>query len=201
MTARKDTRMIRRENATKSKGQPVTLLGPELKVGMRAPEFSLTAADMSTVKLSDTRGKTRLLVVVLSLDTSVCEIESARFNKELEKMPGDFVAYVISVDLPFAQKRVCGLQDITRVKALSAYKDRSFGEAYGLLMEGLYLLARAVIIVDPVDMVRYVQLVPEVSQEPDYAAALEALKGELVALPNRLTDSALHLPQGPDKPA
>ena len=153
-------------------GSPVDLSGPELKVGDHAPEsFTLTANDLSPVPGSALAGKPRILVTAPSLDTPVCDLEGRRFNKEAAAIPG-LEVYVISMDLPFAQKRWCGAAGVDRVKTLSDYNARSFGLAYGVLWAGPQLLARAVFVVDRDDHVRHVEYVREITTEPDYAAAL-----------------------------
>ena len=166
---------VKRENAVTMHGKAVTLVGPELKVGDSAPDFSLAAQNLTTVTLADSAGKTRMLITVPSLDTGTCERETVEFNKRLVGLSDDIVVHVISKDLPFAQTRFCGAKDITVMQALSAYKDDSFGTAYGVMMEGNHLLARAIFIVDPSGKVSYVQLVPEVADEPNYDEVLDAL--------------------------
>lgn len=165
-----------RAGAVTFKGNPLTLVGPELKAGQRAPAFQLTANDLSTATLASTAGKTRLVSIVPSLDTPVCDIQTRRFNQEAAKLPGDIAVLTVSMDLPFAQKRWCGAAGADKVQTLSDYKDHSFGEAYGLRIKELGLLARAIIVIDPSDTVRYVELVKEVTNQPDYDAALDALK-------------------------
>ncbi len=156
------------------RGQPVTLLGPELKTGQKAPDFRVLANDLSEVTLADSAGKVRLISVVPSLDTGVCDRQTRRFNEEATKFP-EVEVLTISMDLPFAQARWCGAAGVERVKTLSDHREASFGLAYGLLIKELRLLTRAVVIVDQDDVVRYVQIVPEVGTDPDYEAALAAL--------------------------
>lgn len=157
-------------------GNPLTLLGPEIKVGDKAPAFQLLDNGLQPVSLADSAGKIRLLTVVPSLDTPVCDTMGRQFNQQAAQLPADVVVYTVSVDLPFAQARWCGNAGIERVKTLSDYQDRAFGLAYGLLIKELKLLARAVLVVDRDDTVRYVQLVNEVVDEPDYQAALAAVQ-------------------------
>lgn len=152
----------------------MTLLGPELKVGQKAPEFKALATDLSEVTLADSAGKVRLISVVPSLDTGICDRQTRRFNEEATKFPSVEVL-TISMDLPFAQARWCGAAGVDRVQTLSDHREASFGLAYGLLIKELRLLTRAVIIVDAEDTVRYVQIVPEVGTDPDFEAALKAL--------------------------
>lgn len=156
------------------KGNTVTLLGPEIKVGQKAPDFVVLANDLSEVTLADTKGKVRLISVVPSLDTGVCDRQTRRFNEEATRFPSVEVL-TISMDLPFAQARWCGNAGVDRVTTLSDHRDASFGLAYGLLIKELRLLARAVLVVDADDIVRYVQIVPEVGTDPDYEGALQAL--------------------------
>lgn len=159
------------------KGNPVTLLGNEVKVGDSAPDFEVTANDMSAVKFSAYRGKVCIICSVPSLDTSVCDRETRRFNEEAGKLGSDVTVLTISMDLPFAQKRWCGAAGVQNVQTLSDYRDASFGEAYGVLIKELRLLARAVFVVDKNGIIRYIQTVNEVSSEPDYEAVLEAVRG------------------------
>lgn len=158
------------------KGNPMTLLGPDLNVGDHAPEFRVVDTDLNSVNLADSAGKVRLITVVPSLDTGVCDTMTRQFNEKAAELPEDVVVYTISMDLPFAQKRWCGNAGIDRVKTLSDYQDRSFGLAYGLLIDELKLLARAVFVVDAEGKVAYRQIVSEVTEEPDYQAALQAVK-------------------------
>ena len=165
-----------REGAVKFKGNPAALLGPELKVGERAPDFQVVDNGLQPVTLATDAGKIRLVAVVPSLDTPVCDAMTRQFNQDAAALPDSVVVYTVSVDLPFAQKRWCGNAGIDKVKTLSDYQERSFGLNYGLLLKELKLLARAVIVIDQQDKVSYVELVPEVTNEPDYTAALEAVK-------------------------
>ena len=166
-----------RAGAVTFKGQPMTLLGPELHVGDPAPEFSLTAGDLSNVTrdiLLDEGRRAALLIAVPSLDTSVCSLESQKFNRRLGEIPGDIQAAVVSLDLPFAQARWCTAQGDVKLQMLSDYRDRDFGVNYGLLIRELGLLARAVIVIAKDGTVSYVQVVREIADEPDYDAALRA---------------------------
>lgn len=161
------------------KNNPVTLLGPDLAVGDSAPEFRVVDTDLSSVTLADSAGQVRLITVVPSLDTGVCDTMTRNFNAKAAELPENVIVYTISMDLPFAQKRWCGNAGIDRVKTLSDYQDRSFGLAYGLLIDELKLLARAVYVIDANGKVVYRQIVPEVTEEPDYDAALEAVKKQI----------------------
>lgn len=164
-----------RHGAATFKGDPLTLIGPELKVGSKAPEFQVLAQDLSPVTLSSLKGKTLLISVVPSLDTPVCDAQTRRFNEEAAKLPNAQVL-AVSMDLPFAQKRWCGAAGIERVKVVSDHKDASFGKAYGVLIKELRLLSRAIFLVDTTGTVRYVEYVPEVASHPNYEAALAAAR-------------------------
>src|SRR5882724_8954035 len=166
-----------RKNGTTLKGNPFTLVGPEVKVGQKAPEFTALAGDLSPVTLASSKGKTRLLVSVPSLDTPVCDSETRRFNEEASKLGGVEIL-VVSVDLPFAQGRFCQTAGIKNVKCLSDHRDVSFGKAYGTLIKELRLLSRAIFVVDAMDTVIYVEYVPEVGSHPNYDNALNALKAK-----------------------
>ncbi len=157
-------------------GMPLTLLGDGVGVGDKAPQFSLLDNDLGAVGLSDFKGKVCLLVTVPSLDTPVCDVEARRFNEEAAGLGPDVAVLVVSMDLPFAQKRWCGAAGIERVQTLSDHRDASFGQAYGILVKELRLLARAVFVVDQEGLIRYAQLVGEIAEEPDYGAALDAAK-------------------------
>lgn len=172
--------MVETKRAVNLKGKPMTLVGPEIKVGQKAPPFRLLAMDMSEVELSQSRGKIRLLSVVFSLDTGVCDLQTQRFEAEASKSK-DVVIYAISMDLPFAQARYCGAHNISNLKTLSDHREASFGRAYGVLIEKLRLLSRAIFIIDGNDIVRYVEYVPEVAQHPDYDRAIEGLKNVIAA--------------------
>ena len=160
------------------KGNPLTLIGTEITVGQKAPEFAVLDNELSPVSLSAFAGKKIIIASVPSLDTAVCDIEARKFNEKATHLGDDVVILFISMDLPFAQKRWCGGAGVERVQTLSDHRDASFGESYGVLIKELRLLARAVFVIDAEGIVRYVQLVNEVTQEPDYDAALKAV-GEL----------------------
>jgi thiol peroxidase len=167
---------IERPNAVTSKGSPLTVIGPALKAGDKAPDFRLLANDMSEVTLADSAGKVRLISVVPSLDTKLCDMQTRRFNQEAADFGDDVVVLTVSVDLPFAQKRWCGAAGVERVQTLSDHRDMNFGQAYGTHVKELRQERRSVFIVDKDDVIRYVQYVPEMSEHPDYDAALAALK-------------------------
>jgi thiol peroxidase len=165
-----------RTGAITFKGGPMTLLGPELKVGDPAPDFSCVDGSLQEVKLASSAGKTRLFSVVPSLDTQVCAIQTRKFNEEAVKLAGDVVVYTVSVDLPFAQGRFCGAESADKVVPISDYKFRSFGQNYGVLIKELMLLARSVFVVGPDDKIKYLEIVREVTDQPDYAKALAAVQ-------------------------
>ena len=166
--------MVEREGAITMKGNPLTLIGPELKAGDLAPDAVLVANDLSEVSLSSFKGKKVILSVVPSLDTPVCDLQTKKFNQEALKLP-DVTVLTISKDLPFAQKRWCGAAGASAVKTLSDYRG-NFGETYGVLIKGLGLLARSVFVINESGKVTYIQLVKEVAHEPNYDEVLEALK-------------------------
>ncbi|MBZ4659990.1 MAG: thiol peroxidase [Desulfacinum sp.] len=168
--------MAERPGAVTMRGAPLTLVGDEVSVGTKAPDFQALNNDLQPVSLSQFQGKVVVLSSVPSLDTPVCDMETRRFNQEAENLGDDVVILTLSMDLPFAQKRWCGAAGVTRVITLSDHRDASFGQAYGVLIKELRLLARAVFVVDREGVVRHVQLVKEIAEEPDYAAVLEAVR-------------------------
>ncbi len=157
------------------KGNQITLLGNEVKVGDKAPNFTVLANDLSEVTLDNSKGNVRLISVVPSLDTGVCDAQTRRFNEEAASLPNVKIL-TISVDLPFAQKRWCGAAGIENVQTLSDHRDLSFGEAFGVAIQELRLLTRAVFVVDSNDTVTYVEYVPEATDHPNYEAAIAAAK-------------------------
>lgn len=157
-------------------GNPLTLLGPTLATGQSVPPFQLVDNELRPVALADSAGSIRLITVVPSLDTGVCDTMTRTFNQKAARLPDGVVIYTVSLDLPFAQARWCGNAGIERIITLSDYQERSFGLDYGLLIKELKLLARAVLVVDRDGILRYFQLVPEVTDEPDYQAALDAVQ-------------------------
>jgi thioredoxin-dependent peroxiredoxin len=168
--------MKERTGLVTMRGNPVTLLGDELKVGDAAPDFTVVANDLSPVQMSSFRGKVCIISVVPSLDTPVCDIQTRRFNQEAAALGADVAILTISVDLPFAQARWCGAAGVSAVKTLSDYKDLSFGHAFGMVMKEFRLLARAIFVVDQDGKIRYIELVKEIATEPDYQAALDAAR-------------------------
>jgi thiol peroxidase len=168
--------MQKRPNAVTFKGNPFTLVGPQLKPGDKAPDFhALSGLDIIT--LAQTPAKARLFSVVPSLDTPVCSMQTKKFNDSLATLKDKAAAYTISLDLPFAQKRFCSAENVTNMQNLSDVHDHSFGQNYGVLIEGLplALLARAVFVVDKNGTITYAEYVPEVGAHPNYDAALNAL--------------------------
>lgn len=167
-----------RAEAVTFKGNAMTLAGEEVKVGQEAPEFGLTYLKdgFQTMTPECLKGKPSILSVVPSLDTGVCAIQTKKFNEELASMGDKINAVTVSLDLPFAQGRFCTAEGISNMQTGSDYKDRSFGENWGVLIEELKLLARAVFVLDADGKVTYAEVVPEVTDEPNYDAALEALK-------------------------
>jgi thiol peroxidase len=168
--------MKERTGIVTMKGNPVTLMGKEIQVGDTAPDVELTATNLSPVRLSGYRGKVCVISSVPSLDTPVCDMETRRFNKEAAALGEDVAILTVSMDLPFAQSRWCGAAGVDRVVTLSDHRTAEFGEAYGVLIKGIRLLARAVFVVDREGVVRYVQTVGEIASEPDYDAAIAAAK-------------------------
>jgi len=168
--------MSERKNIVKSKGNPLTLLGNEVNVGDKAPEATVLDENLQPVSLSDFKGKVILLATVPSLDTPVCDTETRRFNKEAADLGDDVVILTVSMDLPFAQKRWCGAAGIDKVKVYSDYRDASLGNAFGILIKELRLLARTVFVIDREGVVKYIQYVEETGTEPDYAEVMEAVK-------------------------
>ena len=168
--------MSERTGLVTMKGNPLTLTGEVVKIGQKAPDFVALNNDLSPVSLSSYAGKVVVISSVPSLDTPVCDLQTRRFNSEAAALGPDVVILTLSMDLPFAQKRWCGAAGVESVITLSDHRDASFGTAYGLLIKELRLLARAVLVVDKHGVLRYQQLVPEVTQEPDYDTALTAAK-------------------------
>ena len=167
-----------RKGAVTMKGNPLDLVGPELKAGDPAPDFTCVGAGMAVITGKETAGKARMFSVVPSLDTPVCSIQTKRFADTLASLGDKVAAYTVSTDLPFAQARFCSDAKITNLVNLSDAHDHSFGEHFGVLIQGLPvpLLARAIFVVDAKDTIRYVEIVPEIATEPNYDSAMEALK-------------------------
>lgn len=168
-----------RAGAITFKGNPMTLIGDEVKVGQPAPEFTSHRYEggMKTVTVADLKGKPTLISVVPSLDTPVCALQTKHFNKDLGAFGDKVRAVTISLDLPFAMNRFCGAEDIKNLMAVSDYQNRSFGTAWGMLIDELKILARGIFVLDADGKVVYAETVKEVTNEPNYEAALTALKG------------------------
>jgi len=167
--------MQERPGSVTMRGNPLTLVGPEIIVGQKAPDFTLVNNEMGTVSLADYAGMALALVSVPSLDTPTCAIETRRFNAEAAKLGANVRILTVSMDLPFAQKRWCGAMGIDKVETLSDHRDASFGLGYGVLIKELRLLARAVFVVNTAGIVTYAELVKEIADEPFYDGVLTAL--------------------------
>ena len=168
-----------RHGAVTFKGNPLTLVGDEVQVGSAAPDFDLTCfgpGGMEHIRKSDLLGKPTIISVVPSLDTPVCQVQTKTFNRELAGLGAKVNALTVSLDLPFAMSRFCGAEDIKAMRNGSDYMDRAFGKNWGLLIDELKILARAVFVLDGQGVVRHAEVVKEVASEPDYAAALTGLK-------------------------
>ncbi len=170
-----------RAGAVTFKGTPMTLAGNEVKAGQPAPDFTVHYFEggLKTISLSDLKGRPTLLSVVPSLDTGVCQIQTKRFNEELSSLADKVNAVTISLDLPFAMNRFCGAEEVKNMKVGSDYQDRNFGQNYGVLIEELKLLARGVFVLDKDGKVVYAEVCPEVTGQPTYEKAIEALKAQL----------------------
>ncbi|MFB3825719.1 MAG: thiol peroxidase [Bryobacteraceae bacterium] len=166
---------MERTGAVTLKGNPFTLIGPELKPGEKAPDFTVVDTTLKPVTLRDTGNKVRIISVVPSLDTPVCDAQTKRFNDEVAKLPGVEVL-AVSMDLPFAQRRWCDTFAVDHVRMLSDHKDGSFGSSYGTLIKELRIESRAIFVLDPDNTIRYVEYVPEVTEHPNYEAALNAAR-------------------------
>ena len=163
-------------NAITMHGNPLTLTGKEISVGDPASDFVALNTDLKPVRLSEYQGKVVVISAVPSLDTPVCDMQTRRFNSEATQLGDDVVILTLSMDLPFAQKRWCGAAGVDKVVTLSDHKNAEFGESFGMLIKELRLLARAVFVIDREGVVRYIQLVKEVSSEPEYEPVLAAIK-------------------------
>jgi len=165
-----------RKGAVTMRGNPMTLVGPEIKVGQKAPNFNVVGKAMQPATLEQFKGKVKVITTIPSIDTPVCDAETRRFNEEASKLPGDVEILSVSMDLPFAQARWCGAAGVDKVTTLSDWRSANFGTNYGALIKELHLLARAVFVVDKNDNVTYVEYVKEVANQPNYEAALDAAK-------------------------
>jgi len=157
-------------------GNPITLVGNQVKVGDKALDFTALDNTLKPVRFSEFKGKVKLISVFPSIDTSVCSIQNKKFNDAASEFGDKVVFIAISNDLPFALKRFCGAEGISNLVTLSDHRDVEFGNNYGFLIKELRLLARGVVVVDKNDVIRYVEYVPEVGQEPNYSAAINAVK-------------------------
>jgi len=166
---------MERPGATTLRGNPLTVLGPALKPGEKAPDFKAVDDSLKDVNLAGTGDGIRIFSVVPSLDTPVCDAQTKRFNEEAGKLP-DVKIYTISMDLPFAQKRWCGAYGVDHVKMVSDHRDGSFGKAYGTLIKDLRIMSRAIFVIDKNNVIRHVEYVKEVADHPDYEAALSAAR-------------------------
>ncbi len=158
------------------KGKALALAGRGPEVGDQAPDFAGLNGELNVVRLSDFAGKVVLISAAVSVDTGVCAVQTRRFNEELESLPEDVVVLAVSMDLPFALGRFCGAEGLDRIRALSDHRDAQFGPAYGVLIEDMRLLARAIFVVDRQGRIAYKEIVPEVTDHPDYDAALAAVR-------------------------
>lgn len=168
--------MTERKNIISFQGSPMTLLGNEIKIKDKAPDVTLINNDMKPVKISDYRGNNLIIATVPSLDTPVCDMETRRFNSEASKLDKNVQILTISMDLPFAQKRWCGQAGVDHVTTLSDYNGSTFGKEYGVLIKELNLLARTIFILDKEGIVRYTQIVKEITSEPNYEEVLNEIK-------------------------
>jgi thiol peroxidase len=166
---------MERSGATTLRGNPLTVLGPALKPGEKAPDFKAVDDSLKALDLAGTGNGVRIFSVVPSLDTPVCDAQTKRFNEEAGKLP-DVQIYNFSMDLPFAQKRWCGAFGVDHVKMVSDHRDGSFGQAYGTLIKDLRIMSRAIFVVDKNNVIRYVEYVKEVGDHPNYEAALSAAR-------------------------
>ncbi|OYT71283.1 MAG: lipid hydroperoxide peroxidase [Armatimonadetes bacterium JP3_11] len=167
---------MERSNAVTFRGNPLTLIGKELKPGDPAPDATVIKQDLTPVNIHDYKGKVLLLSVVPSLDTSVCSAQTKKFNEEASQLPDTVKVITVSMDLPFAQKRFCSAENIDKIEVLSDHREGAFGQAYGVLVKELRILSRAVFVVDPQGVIRYAEYVPEITNHPNYDAALQAVR-------------------------
>jgi thioredoxin-dependent peroxiredoxin len=168
--------MEKNKNKVTFKGNPVTLLGKEIKVSDKAVDFTVLNNNLEPLKLSDFEGKVKILSLFPSIDTGVCSKQNHTFNEKAAKLSDDIVILAISNDLPFALKRFCGAEGIDNLITLSDHKDLDFSSKYGFLIEELRLIARGVIVIDKENTVKYVEYVPEIGEEPNYESAINAAK-------------------------
>lgn len=167
---------VERTGVATFKGNPITLLGPELHVGDQAPDFTLHKNLLETASLKDFAGKIKLISVVPSIDTGVCDMQTRRFNEEASKLGEQVAVLTVSADLPFAQARWCGAAGVDQVVMLSDYKNNTFGQAYGLLIKEFQLDMRAIFVLDADNKITYVEYLKEMAEHPNYDSAIEAVK-------------------------
>ncbi|MBI5493204.1 MAG: thiol peroxidase [Deltaproteobacteria bacterium] len=165
---------MERKGAIKVKGNPVTLVGPALKTGDVAPDFTVVGRDLKEVSLKDFAPQAKLISVALSLDTPVCDSQARKFNEQAANLPEGISIINITMDLPFAISRFCETAGIDRIKTYSDYRYASFGNAYGVLIKELRLLARSIFLIGSDNRIRYIEIVPEATKDVDFNAALEA---------------------------
>ena len=165
-----------RKGAVTMRGNPMTLVGPEIKVGQKAPNFNVVGKGMAPASLDQFKGKVKIITTIPSIDTPVCDAETRRFNEEASKLPGDVQILSVSMDLPFAQARWCGAAGVDKVTTISDWRAAEFGQKYGALIKELHLLARAVFVIDKNDNVVYSEYVKEVANQPNFEAALDAAR-------------------------
>jgi len=165
-----------RKGAVTMRGNPMTLVGPELKAGQKPPAFTAVGKGLAPVTLDQFKGKVKIIAAIPSIDTPVCDAETRRFNEEASKLPGDVQILTISMDLPFAQARWCGAAGVDKVTTISDWRAAEFGQKYGALIKELHLLARAVFVIDKNDNVVYSEYVKEVANQPNFEAALDAAR-------------------------
>ena len=168
--------MEKRTNVVKFGGNPLTLLGKAVSVGDKAPDFTVLTPDLAPLTLQETTGKVRVISLVPSIDTPVCDMQTRWFNEDASQFD-DVLILSVSVDLPFALKRYCAAKDITNVKTLSDHKELDLGMKYGFVIEELRLLARGVVVIDKNDVIRYVEYVPNIEDQPNYEKVMEVVKG------------------------
>lgn len=165
-----------RKGVVTMRGNPLTLVGPELKPGQKAPAFTAVGKGLAQVTLDQFKGKVKIIAAIPSIDTPVCDAETRRFNEEAAKLPGEVQILTVSMDLPFAQARWCGAAGVDKVTMLSDWRSADFGQKYGDLIKELHLLARAVFVIDKSDNVVHAEYVKEVANQPNFDAALEAAR-------------------------
>jgi len=158
------------------KGNPLTLIGPQLNIGDQAPDFSLSKSLVEAVSLQDYAGKVKLISVIPSIDTGVCEAQTRRFNEEAATLGEDVAVLTVSVDLPFAQSRWCGAAGVEQVTLLSDYKDNNFGTAYGVFIKEFALDMRSIFVIDQNNTITYVEYLSEMTEHPNYEDAIAAVK-------------------------